>query len=270
MNRLLRPLVCLLLMACSEETTTTEGPIDPWVLILTQPADLTSDTGDSPVRVILQPWARGRVTTALIQEVTEMISAESNGRALMLDIELEIDNATDSLNPEADATYPTSLLIRPRETEWPDSWVDLRIGPLSSSLKAIHVRTVDNHVVTRFCTGSRPIIRGIELCPKPDQTLRFMVHFSESVGDEEAERYLLVSQEGASCQVLAQPVDTSSVTYDCHGFALDIEFSFAMLAGMRAASGLQVAAYDGSDSVRMSGVYNDLQPTEEGCRGAAF
>ncbi len=236
-----------------------------------QPGDLASNIADTPVRVILLPWGPSSyVTSALVQEVTTMISAESNGSEVLLDVELEIDNALDSPNRESNPGSPTSLLIRPRDDEWPASWVRLSVGPLSPSLNPIAVRTVNGYAVSRFSVDSRPAIRGFELCPKPGQVLRVLVHFSEDVDFESAKGFITVSQDGASCDVLPEVESTRSTTVECNGFALDRPISFEMLAGMRAASGLAIETHDGNDSVSVTTIYDELAVTQTGCRGDTF
>ncbi len=272
MKGLLRQLVVLVsLVSCSDDSAVSDGTLGPSaILLLTQPGDLTSNHGEAPVRVILQPWIHSYVTTALIQDVRSMISARAQGQELTLSVDVEIDNAVDSPEREAAPGNPTSLLVRPQEGAWPDAWVELRIGPLTEALKPNYQFVVDNYAIARFSTASRPVIRAVELCPKPDGTLRFLVHFSEPVGSAAAEGHVFVSQDGATCMVLGQGVDTPSLTYDCRGFALERDFSFSMLPGMRATSGLEVGVYGGGDTVRMSGIYDDLQSTQQGCRGATF
>jgi len=260
------------LLACAEEPTTELGVYGPSsVLLMMQPGALASNIGDAPVRVILMPSGPSSyVTTALIREVPTMISAESNGSEVLLDIELEIDNALDSPNPESNPSSPTSFLIHPRAQEWPDSWVELSVGPLTPSLNPEAVRAVNGYAVSRFSVDSRPAFRGFELCPKPDQMLRMLVHFSEEVEFDSAKRFITVSQDGASCEVVAELVSTRSTTVECDGFAFDRPFSFAMLVGMRAASGLAVKTHDGMDSFSITAIYNELGVTQTGCRGDTF
>lgn len=241
------------------------------VLLQIQPSDLASNIADTPVRVILMPWGSSSyVTTALVQQVSTMISAESNGSEVLLDVELEIDNALDSPNRESSPSDPTSLLIRPRDENWPASWVRLSVGPLSPSLTPSAIRTVNGYAVSRFAVDSRPVIRGFELCPKPGEVLRVLVHFSEEVDFESVRGAITVSQEGASCDVLPEVQSTPSTTLECRAFLFERPFTFEMLAGLRAASGLAVETYDGQDSVRVTAIYNDLATTQTGCRGNTF
>ena len=96
------------------------------------------------------------------------------------------------------------------------------------------------------------------------------MHFSELVGGDLVEGHLIVSQHGATCELLGQEVETQSLTFHCRGFALDRDFTFAMISGIRATSGLAIETYEGADSIETSLVYNDLDSTQEGCRAREF
>ncbi len=268
MHHCLRILSLSILLACSDDAAVGEPISNPRVLILTQPGDLTSGLGNLPVRIILQPWVRSYVTSEMLEEVRTLVFAESEGQRLALEIELEIDNAADSPDPEADANYPSSLLIVPIAGVWPETWVNLRVGPLPEYLNPHYARVVDNHLTTRFTTESRPLIKAFELCPKPTGIIRFMVHFSEPIVDDDADDHLHVSLDGVKCYALPQPANSPTITIECSDIATDRRFSLTMLPGLRSESGVLVTTFDGEDTVETSGLYDDLQATQEGCRGA--
>lgn len=244
-------LIAILSLHCGTDevdvTDRTSGPLPLHLMI--QPADLTSAIGDSPVRVILEPWGFAHVTTALTQEIRTLISAESAGESVPIFTEIEIDNAADSPDPEANADYPTSILITPSNGAWPVEWVELRVGPLPETVVTPGVPAAETEVLSRFSIPSRPTLVALEICPKTEGIIRVLTRFSESLDSASVESNLAIEHGGAPCRFIREGVSVSTLTHECSGAGLEEAFRLKMNERLMGESGLMVTTYEGAKSV---------------------
>jgi hypothetical protein len=233
----------------SEVPNGTPPPPPPTLGI--EPPDLTSDIGESPIRLVL--FAIGATISPSDVDAVRGALSIVDGAGLSLPFHTQISSEpTGSLGPGTNRTFVT---LKP-DSALPPGWFSINLTkiPVGWRLAGGGVwssSTAPNSLATaRLARGDAPVLRSLTVC-WPEQKVELGVQFSQNVlVSTGTDAKLSVVADEVPCDMrAAQDLNTETVEFLCKGQAMpsDIQLVFD---GLTSAQGTQVQVLE--DSFRTS------------------
>lgn len=169
------------------DRTEQQTPINdfPGVLMQLQPGDMTSQAGDTPIKIRLVSSDGQPVSQAVIDSIIAKTSLSEWPASKDVVFETSVDSTNSGYGPGGGKLLASAeITIRPKAELNRDSWYAVVVRNLDRKLVAASERShffkPNGDVVARFVKSSKPTLAAVRVCPKNGLDTVY-VDFSERI-----------------------------------------------------------------------------------------
>jgi hypothetical protein len=238
-----------------------------------QPLDLTSDTGDTPLRVEIETFGVPFAKSAIDDVVGQVgLATYPEMQPVSFDTKV-VDETGDSYGPNGGERRKRIFIDVTPQGRLADRWYSLTLARIPTTVKmpkhSMHHAIAGGGVGARFSRGSDPTISSVRVCQKEGGRQAVLVDFSERISTEPVVLGQLRLMGASNCKLENSGASsTETVAYTCAqlGGAQDVTVE---ADGLRAARSGKLTGSRGLTAATASKVsfrWETLGAWDEGCR----